>query len=246
MATTETGAALTEAHQARQVALKASATGTSLALWRLLDPEDLDGTMPGWLDANTAVVEQLHDRSQQVAGSYFASFAQTETGRFYDPPPKVPLNHDRLRANLAIAGPVQVKGLLRRGHPLDRALSTAQVRSAGEAARFTLEGHRNMLLGAMTADFGSNPRPVGYARVTAASPCAFCAMLASRGPVFSQSTVGFRAHGHCACSAEPVFRRSQPWPGRSREFHDLWNRSTVGLQPGDKPLNAFRRALSAN
>lgn len=255
MAATAAGTALTEAHQASQLALKAQLTGTALTLWPLLDPDDLDRTLELWLAATVAHIERAHDQSQQIARSYFTSFAHAETGTFYDPPPAVPIDVDRLRANLTITGPVQVKSLLTRGHPLDQALKTAQVRASGEAARLAMQGHRRMLADALNADFGANPPPVGYARVTSAKPCAFCAMLASRGPVYrSEGSGGFRAHGHCACTVEPVFRRDAAWPGRAREFHDLWNQAQREARAagelrrgtGNDALNAFRRALNAD
>lgn len=250
MASTALGAGLTENHRTSQLAVKAEATRLALQLWPMLDPGDLDANLPAWLEAMVAVLQRLDRQSQDTARSYFTSFAQAETARFYQPPPSKPIDIGRIRTNLTIAGPVSVKGLLAKGHPLDRALQTSQVRVAGQAARFALEGHREMLTDALNADYGDNPPPRGWARVTSGTPCAFCAMLASRGPVYSQRTVGFQAHGHCACTAEPVFRRDQPWPGRSREFNDLYNQAqqqareqgTDGLS--DDALNVFRRALT--
>lgn len=254
MAATDLGAGLTENHRTAQLAIKAEATRTALSLWALLDPGDLDANLAAWLDANLALIRQLDDQSQQTAAAYFTAFAQVETGRFYKPPKPARLDLDRVRTNLRVTGPIAVKALLARGHPLDRALQTSQVRVAGETARLAMQGHRRMLVDALNGQYGDNPPPVGYARVTAARPCAFCAMLASRGPVYqSESTGGFRAHGHCSCTVEPVFTREQPWPGRAREFHDLWNQAQQQARDGGElrrgtandALNAFRRALSA-
>lgn len=51
----------------------------------------------------------------------------------------------------------------------------------------------------------SDSRAVGYARVTDGDPCKFCAMLATRGPIYAQDTVGFASHSKCGCSGEPVY-----------------------------------------
>lgn len=66
------------------------------------------------------------------------------------------------------------------------------------------------------------------------------------GHVFNLRTVEgwYDANGiivsNCACTAEPVFAESQAWPGRSKEFRDLWNEVASGQKD---PLNAFRREL---
>lgn len=43
--------------------------------------------------------------------------------------------------------------------------------------------------------------------------CAFCAMVAGRGAVYSEATAGFAAHDHCHCVAVPAFR-GKPLPVR--------------------------------
>lgn len=64
------------------------------------------------------------------------------------------------------------------------------------------------------------PRRVGYARVLSGKEsCAFCAMLASRGPVYKEDTVvrrhdGRRYHDNCDCVAVLVVH-GQPWEGQA-------------------------------
>ena len=109
---------------------------------------------------------------------------------------------------------------------------------------------------------------VGWARVaTGRETCAFCLMLVSRGPVYSNSSSGFKGtkeeamellddkgqaalsdlmtrwHPGCDCIAVPVFDRKN-WPGREQfmEMEQLWRDVTGGFTGVDK-LNAFRRAL---
>lgn len=102
---------------------------------------------------------------------------------------------------------------------------------------------------------------VGWARVlTGPTSCSFCAMLASRGPVYSsrESALGrggnplnlyHTAHlnktgklvgGNCDCIAELVV--GPHWEGADAHagLEDLWTKTTKGL-PGKKALNAFRR-----
>lgn len=71
---------------------------------------------------------------------------------------------------------------------------------------------------------------LGWARVlTGAESCAFCAMLASRGPVYEESTVltseeGKAYHDHCDCKAVLVIK-GRPWEGEAeyKALKTLWN-----------------------
>ena len=54
-----------------------------------------------------------------------------------------------------------------------------------------------------------DPAAVGWRRVARAGSCRFCKMLADKGAVFSDSTARFAAHGHCQCTAQPVFSSSE-------------------------------------
>lgn len=53
-----------------------------------------------------------------------------------------------------------------------------------------------------------DPAAVGWRRI-ASGNCKFCRMLADRGAVYSQATARFAAHGHCKCTAQPVFSSSE-------------------------------------
>lgn len=75
---------------------------------------------------------------------------------------------------------------------------------------------------------------VGYQRITKAKPCAFCLMLASRGPVYSddsfdQSDPRFtgpgdhKVHDSCGCGLRPIFKRGQEnWTSQAREADGIW------------------------
>ena len=74
-------------------------------------------------------------------------------------------------------------------------------------------------------------RPFAWARVVHPSkngPCGFCAMLASRGPVYKTSeTAGVRLdryHLNCRCESVPVFT-SRAWPGKEQHarYERLYN-----------------------
>lgn len=117
---------------------------------------------------------------------------------------------------------------------------TALVRVSGAVTRHVLNGARETLHRSVRAD----RRALGWARATSGAPCSFCAMLASRGPVYGERTGDFQTHDHCSCGLEPVYRRDQEWPHGSREYQRLWREATEGLS-GAEAQNAFRRARSA-
>lgn len=74
-------------------------------------------------------------------------------------------------------------------------------------------------------DSGPRGVVVGWARVLAGETnCAFCAMLASRGPVYrSGLTAGFEAHDNCDCQMVMVVK-GEHWPGEEQyaELKRLW------------------------
>jgi hypothetical protein len=92
---------------------------------------------------------------------------------------------------------------------------------------------------------------VAWARVlTGARSCYFCAMLASRGPVYTSETAAkFRGgqrvdryHDGCDCEVVLVQNYST-WEGRRAHklLAELWEDSTEGTS-GRRSMNAFRRA----
>ena len=229
MATTAEGRRLTEQHRILQRRLAALTVAQMRQLWRLLDPENLPASSEDWLTATVAMIERNHAASAALSARYFVQFRQTEVrdGAFQLPPAPI-LDREQATTSLTVTGISRV------------AQGKAAVDTAAAAAvRLVLNGGRGTLVDAVEAD----PVALGWIRVTDGDPCAFCALLASRGPTFkSQGSAGFQAHDSCACTAEPVYDRNTEWPGRNREWADLYSEVAQG-QPN--PLNAFRRAYEA-
>lgn len=94
---------------------------------------------------------------------------------------------------------------------------------------------------------------IGWARIlTGAESCGFCAMLASRGPVYKSKKTASEAGGvddkayHDNCDCEVVLvREDQDWVGREEyeALEQLWASSTVGAN-GKSALKAFTAALN--
>lgn len=142
--------------------------------------------------------------------------------------------------SLNITGPIGQKHKIKLGKTPRQARDISFVESSGVATRHVLTGGRQSLLTLLTDD----PQVQRWVRVTDGDPCAFCAMLASRGPVYlTEDSAGFRAHDHCACTAEPVYSMDAPWPGRAQEFHRLWNENIRNRYSGAEARRQWRRLI---
>lgn len=247
MAATRQARRLTEGHRLAQANLRKLAVTQLAALWGLLEPDRLDESTPGWITANTALVGALRRQSAVLAGGYLQLFREAETGdgdvtqMLADVPP------ESVSTSLAVTGPIAVKTLIGRGVPRPAAYNKAFAFMSGAATRHILDGGRQTLIDTASAD----PHALGWSRVTDGSPCAFCALVAGRGPVFhAESSADFEAHDGCGCTAEPIYDADAPWPGRNREFQGMYRtavkeaRADGTLQRGtsNDALNAFRRA----
>lgn len=246
MARTREGAQLTSAHRQGQLRIRAQALRDFTRLWPIWTGDDTSfNTM---LDATVPVIRGYHTLSSALAGSYFTAFRDTEdiTGTATAITATV-LSEEIVRGTLFVTGADMTRKALAAGQTPTVAMRTALVRASGTATRFALDGGRETLIRSTAED----KQAQGWARVTDGRPCAFCALLASRGPVYSADTADFHAHDHCGCGVEPHYRDSE-WPGRGREFRDLYNQAVrEARQSGDlkrgtsnDALNAFRRLLT--
>lgn len=239
MALTAEGTRLTEAHRLAQLDISKQALRDMIAVWRLLDPANVDATFPGYFQAAKAIIAHYKNLSASAAAQYYRAFRTAEgiVGPV-DVAFLSALANEQAMTSLLVTGPIAVKVASRNGASPEVAAAKAFTQTQGAVRRLVQEGGRDTL----DATIRRDRRAIGYARVTDGKPCAFCAMLASRGAVYKESTVRFRAHDHCGCTSEPVFRtQDYMLPGRAKEFADLWD-ETGGKQSGAAALAAFRAA----
>lgn len=244
MSRTFEGAQLTQAHRLAQTGIAAQTTAAVLDTWDLLDVEDLDRTAPRWLRVVRPVLVDQHRKSARASAVYFKAFRAVELDTAERVPVTITLAApvlEQLITSMRVQGPVRAKALVAAGVPQLRAMEKASVEMARTAARLALGGGRDTIDGAIRTD----PKAIGWARVTSGNPCAFCAMLASRGPVYrsEDTAAGFEYHDGCFCTAEPTYSRDADWPAGSRELRDRWDAATEGAS-GTDALNAFRRSLA--
>ena len=238
MATTATGRALTEQHRQAQLAIRARFLRELTRLWPMISVDRLDETASLWINA---VVDLILAYREQSAGRSLTYYDALRTAEFGEPLSHRALyetlgapNLGAIRASLLITGPVHVKSLIGKGISAPRATMMALTEVSGAASRHVLNGGRQLLVDATEKDETTSH----YARVTGADPCAFCAMLASRGAIYvsrataihttarAKAGAGHQYHDRCVCTVEPSWDRDAPLPGRADEFAKLWTEST--------------------
>lgn len=222
-----------------------AAARVTVAFETLLNPADLDRTFQLYARAVAQIIATARNATALLAGAFYV--AHREALRVFDEVPDIAyagaLPQARIATSLLVTGPVTVKRTLARGASLDVAISKARTATAGAAYRMTADAGRATIRDTVRRD----RLALGFARVTDGSPCAFCAMLASRGPVYLTEDTAKGDdpyHDGCGCLPAAVYRRDDPWPGRAREFEALWAESTKGYS-GRAAINAFRRAHEA-
>lgn len=236
MAASEEGRRLTESHRQAQVRLQAETFLRLQRVWPALDAGDLARTWPAVEEAAAALVTSYRPRSARLSAAYLEMFMQREAFEQLsnDPILMERIDPEKLRTSLRVTGPVAIKSATARGVPLETATRNALVTVAGAVRRHVGDGGRETLL-ATALNEGFNR----YTRVSDGNPCAFCAMLVSRGPVYlSAESGGFQSHDHCGCTAEIVVA-GDGWTPEARRLHDFWNDATRGETD---QLTAFRNA----
>ncbi|MFF7021414.1 hypothetical protein ACFY97_10400 [Streptomyces klenkii] len=124
----------------------------------------------------------------------------------------------------------------------------AGARQAAAASRVAMNGGRSSTWRHMRKD----GRALGYVRLSrSGTPCGWCAMLISRGPVYKsrESALfddGDKYHDNCACYAMPVWSRDQYQSSEltalSRQYEALWPKVTKG-HTGKDAISVWRRFI---
>lgn len=142
------------------------------------------------------------------------------------------------------AGPGEMKRARLRGLTEGQSQRAGLAASSASGARLVVNAGRETVAGAVQADVAA----LGFLRVTDGNPCAFCAMLASRGAVYKTAESAGEVnkyHDSCGCVVVPVFTDTPTLPASSQRYANLWRTSTRGLS-GDEARKAFRRAVDAH
>lgn len=191
MARTATGARLTEAHRRGQLQIRARALQDFIRIWPLWDGSAR--SFRRLTEASVPLARAHHRLSSTFGGSYYEAFRKAEG--LSEKPPKLAdfLDEKKVAGTLFVVGQKMTGDAIAAGHSPQAAMQTALTRTSGAMTRMVLEGGRESLVLSTAAD----QQAQGWVRVTSGDPCAFCAMLCGRGPVFSEDSADFEAHDHC-------------------------------------------------
>jgi hypothetical protein len=244
VAVSAAGTTLTAQHRLQQLTLRQATVSDLLRLWRAFDPSDLNGSWVALEPALVALTQARRPVSSNLAAEYVTGFRRAEQVAGSVRPAFAPsLTADDIIPNLRYVGPGNALRMVQLGRPLDDIARVTLVNVEGEVTRQVLGGGRQTILDTVRRD----PQARGYIRVTDGSPCAFCAMLAGRGPVYRSADTGsFDAHRACGCTAEPVYRTDQPWPRSAERFRDLYREAAKAVPKSTSDWSAevrreFRR-----
>jgi len=263
--TTATGLALTQQHRVRQGQLAVTTLEAMLGLYPLLIRLGLlDANTPRWLDLATALVVRNRAQSAALASRYLLAYRVAELGPQaavdgYAPLPAMDANLEAIRTSLMVLGPVAYKRHAAQQLGVEpreltpqalaelRLPPTLQQKQAATVARAAVRHVRNGARETTDGVLRSDKRVVGYVRVVGNAPCWFCAMLVSRGPVYSgdsfqDSDPRFhgegdqKVHDGCGCDLLPLYSRDNPpFLDKTREYEQLWMQTNGVL--------AFRQAF---
>lgn len=255
MATTTDGRRLTDTHRRLQARIALLTVRDLLGIWAILGPnpptqgrtERDVARLEAWLVAAEAIIERRRFQSITVATRYYDDFRTAEIGARFTGLGTVTapsITTGQIRTGLMVRGPREWERALGRGMDPFAASRFAAIQAAREASRQVLDGGRGQIVEATRRDTAVT---AWFRSTRSGNPCAFCAMLAGRGPVYgSAHTAAFEAHANCLCQPEPFFgpnpKDRSNWSDTARLARQVYDESTQGERD---PLNAFRRAWDA-
>lgn len=224
-------------------------------LRRLIRPDRLQESVPLWMAAVRALVDQYGAASAVVAaGSYDRQRTAAGAAGRFDAEPASGSPEGQVEASLRWA----TRGLWETEadqEPFDVRLAQAERLAEGVAQKLVADQGRATTRQAVDRD----REAVAYARAAALGGCAFCKLMASRGAVYKNArTAGRDAnekftgdgsvvkfHDNCHCVVIPVFRGQQFALSAHAAEWDRIYREFAAPYPGDQ-LRRFRLALADN
>ncbi|MEU6725474.1 hypothetical protein ABZ917_17340 [Nonomuraea wenchangensis] len=239
-------------YQAAQRALSSRLAEELALLWDIITLGAFGTTVPQWIAAVIELLERFAGMSATLAADYYSEERDIARvrGAFVPTPGQIP--DGKAEASLRWA----TKDLWipedDNPSPIEERLAAAEKKAEGGAQKIVADVGRDTITEALEED----DEALGWARVTGPNTCAFCALLASRGPVYaSEKTAGrdadkrfkgegrYKFHDHCDCTVVPIFA-GQQWdpPAYVQEWERLYAESTGGAYGTKAKLAAWRKA----
>lgn len=253
---------LTQTHRTSQVTRAAALAAVLAAFYRSkVDPSNPQ-QVEDWLDVFVPRILKGSSTGARLALRYAQELRTLEVPTA----PKITLEPldgsvaEQVRSSLRVVGPQDYFDKLATIDRLDvdpqqrdalirDAKEVTAMKVAASTLRHVQSGGRATLIDQRNQD----TTVIGWVRVTRATPCFFCAALASRGPVFddnsfessdprfatSELSGDVKVHDGCQCSIKPLRnRKTDPIAQDMAKFEDLW--AEWGAGGGDAMLR-FRR-----
>jgi hypothetical protein len=216
-------------------------------LRRLIIPSRLEASVPEWIVAVRALVEQYGAASASLSADYYEAerVAAAVTGRFTvplaGPPPDEQVDNSLRWAikDIWTRDPEDPDATEAQLQPLEVRLEQAEKKAEAVAQKLVTDQGR----GTVREGVRQDRQATAWARSAALGACAFCKLLATRGAVYKQDTADFRSHDGCHCGVVPVFKGQRfELSDHAREWERLY-REFAASHSGDQ-LRRFRRALA--
>lgn len=215
---------------------------------------DVDGWLERVLPRLVAIVLAGWTASRGRTATYLSRHAAAE-GRRVDPVPALWVPQ-RVVASARVTGPVAFKAALGATGSVEAAKRSMVRQLPAAMQRQALSGSRSTI--SRTVD--ESREIIGWRRVVDEDPCAWCAMLASRGAVYktratATGVVGRRGarrgsrmlgsayHDGDECTVEPVYE-DEDEPAEVDELYQQWVTATAGTS-GTAAIRAWRRYWDA-
>lgn len=202
MARTETGRRLTWGHK-QHVNLLATlgARAVTPAVSAELERTGSPTAATLVAEVRSVIYEQA---AAAAAADYVSRFAEAE--RMSLVPRRVTRSRAEVHAALRSRIDDAYSLALRRGLEEPRAAAYAATRTSPAIQKLIMDADR------LTALDACKRGGARWRRVTDGKPCAFCAMLAARGPVYvSEVSSSFESHPGCGCTCEPCAYDPSEW-----------------------------------
>lgn len=243
--------ALTQAFKATENR-QAAKIAAGVALWyqQRVNVEE-PSTIEAWLNFVVSKIIGASDSSARRAATYYNASRRIEVPRAPEFAAQASLGmvDEGVRQSLLVQGPYAVVNRTSKIQRLDLPPAQAKIlinKAKQESVRAVAASTiRHAQAGGRQTIWDNSKQDqvaLGWIRVTRASPCYFCALLASRGlqfrpfseDSFADSNSRFngdgnaKVHDECGCSLKPVWVTNDPIVKTSENFLDMWNEWSFG------------------
>ena len=201
-------------HRVAVGALAAKARESAADLFDVvLDPDNLDSSSAAWASQTASALRGASAGVDREASHYLGVWGREQGRRMGFVRPA--LMDSSLDRQLMLSGPIRIKTLVGNGVGRSVAVADARRRVGATAMKTVRDRDRLDII------HSCRRQRVRCRRVTVGKTCAFCCMLAARGPVYTEDTAAFQAHVYCDCTYEPVGVPFGKWKATEASDHDL-------------------------